>query len=139
MRAKIILPKTASESAHQRSLITWSQWNISQYPELALLYAIPNGGARDKITGAILKAEGVKPGIPDLHLPVARGTWLTLYIEMKRIGGRASDNQEVVIPLLREQGHRVEICEGWEAARDVIVKYLNLPAAVAKPKIDIVL
>lgn len=126
MKAKIILPKNATESQHQQSLITWTHWNVAMYPELALLYAIPNGGARNKITGAKLKAEGVKPGIPDLHLPVSRGGYLTLYIEMKRPkSGRTSEEQDDVIPLLRNEGHRVEVCIGWEAARDVLIDYLN--------------
>ncbi len=31
-------------------------------------FAVPNGGARDAKTGKKLKAEGVKPGVPDIAL-----------------------------------------------------------------------
>jgi hypothetical protein len=34
----------------------------------AVFWATPNGGARNKVTGAILKATGTKAGIPDLFL-----------------------------------------------------------------------
>lgn len=37
------------------------------------LFAIPNGGSRDKVTGAKLKAEGVKAGVADLFLAYPTG------------------------------------------------------------------
>jgi hypothetical protein len=96
---------------------------ITAVPNLALLYAIPNGGKRDKITAAKLKAEGVKPGIPDLHWPVSNDCFKTLYIEMKDMKGRPSPEQIDVINRLRSEGHFVGICRGWEAAADVLVGY----------------
>ena len=41
------------------------------------------GGKRDAKTATILKRQGVKAGVPDLHLPVARGGYHGLYIELK--------------------------------------------------------
>jgi hypothetical protein len=55
----------------------------SKYPALRMLHAIPNGGHRHKATAARLKAAGVKAGVPDICLPVARGDWHGLYIELK--------------------------------------------------------
>lgn len=72
-RVKSAIP---SESQEQRAFVIW--WR-SQYPKIRI-FAIPNGGSRDQITGAILKAEGVEPGVPDLYVPLLR-----LWIEMKRI------------------------------------------------------
>lgn len=37
-----------------------------------LLFAIPDGGRRDAVTGAHLKAEGVRAGVPDMFLAVPR-------------------------------------------------------------------
>jgi len=59
---------------------------------LDMLHAIPNGGKRgnDKrsamIAGANMKAEGQKPGVSDLFLPVAARGYHGFYIEMKAPG-----------------------------------------------------
>ena len=70
-----------TEHQIQTCVMEWAEGQLIQHPELKMLYAIPNGGARNAITGALLKAEGVKPGVPDLCLPVARGKYHGLYIE----------------------------------------------------------
>lgn len=60
------------------------------HPELQLLYHVPNEGKRTWRTGARLKSEGLKPGVPDLCLPVARGKYHGLYVELKRRDQRAT-------------------------------------------------
>ena len=122
-------PRRRSQPEHreQVKLIAWARAAAEVHPELELLHAIPNGGARDRITGARLKAEGVLAGMPDLCLPVPRGPWAGLYIELKRPDGRGqlTKAQERIIHKLRAVGHRVEVCKGWLAARDVILNYLE--------------
>lgn len=116
----------ATESQEQQSLFQWARLMEGRYPELRLLHAIPNGGLRNKATAAILSAEGVKSGVPDICLPVARGGYHGLYIELKRReGGRPSKAQIDWIIRLNEQGHKANICLGWEEARAVIEKYLE--------------
>ena len=117
-------PKSTEEH-HQIALIAWANLSLGTYPELALLYHIPNGGKRGRSEARRFKAAGVKAGVPDLHLPVPVGRYHGLYIEMKKPGGRTSPEQEVWIGLLRRQGHRVAVCHGWEAARDVLIEYLG--------------
>lgn len=90
---------------------------------LKLLFAIPNGGLRGKATAGKLKAEGVKPGVPDLFLPVPGGRYHGLFIELKRAGGKASDVQIEWIADLQQQGYFVGICEGWERAARIIQDY----------------
>ena len=114
-----------SEHDEQAALIRWCGYNESQYADLDLIYATPNGGKRSKRTAARLKAEGVKAGIPDLQLPVARGEYIGLFIEMKYGKNKTTPDQKRIIARLREVGHRVEVCYGWEAARDVIIDYLG--------------
>lgn len=79
--------RLSDESGHQEAIIEWCAWNMQQYPELELLYHVPNGGKRDKATAAVLKRQGVKAGVPDLVLPVARCGYHGLYIELKAPGG----------------------------------------------------
>ena len=115
-----------TEAQEQTTLFQWAGIMYGKWPELRLCHAIPNGGSRNPIEARHLKEQGVKPGIPDLFLPCARGGFHGLYIEMKRRkGGRVSIEQKKAIIALREQGYRVEVCAGWEAARDVIMEYMN--------------
>ncbi|MES9947195.1 MAG: VRR-NUC domain-containing protein [Candidatus Thiodiazotropha sp.] len=115
----------ATEHQEQAALFRWATFAQARWPELGLLHAIPNGGQRNKIVAARLKAEGVRPGVPDLCLPVARGRWHGLYIELKALGGRPSKAQRQWIRALRRQGYRAELCVGWTGARRMIEDYLN--------------
>lgn len=114
------------EHTEQCRLIEWAGFAAAQHPKLRMLYAIPNGGARHKATAAKLKAEGVRKGVPDLCLPVARGPHHGLYIELKRRqGSYPSEEQKQWLADLTTAGYRAEVCKGWEAARDVILDYLG--------------
>lgn len=122
-----------SEAQHQANVIKWSQQPSirAQWPELALLHHIPNGGTRDAIEGRHLKQAGVKAGVPDLCLPVARGRYHGLYMEMKTEKGRTSDAQEWWGEHLAEQGYFWEVCYGWQSAVRVLEWYLSLPGEAA--------
>lgn len=115
-----------TEEEEQAILFQWAELNRATMPELALLYHIPNGGLRSKTEAARFKAAGVKSGVPDICLPIARGEYHGLYIELKRLkGGVVSENQNWWIACLREQGYQVEVCCGWMAAAELIGKYLR--------------
>lgn len=116
------------ESTEQTALISWAAYQSGRFPELELLYHIPNGGSRNRIEAYHLKEQGVKAGVPDLCLPVPRGTYHGLYIELKIKGNKPTINQRDWINRLREQGYRAEVCYGWEEASGVILDYLNLKA-----------
>lgn len=114
------------EDEEQATLLSWCSMHLWRWPELDLLFHIPNGGARSKTEAARFKSEGVKAGVPDLCLPVPRGSYHGLFIELKRLrGGRVSDEQKTWIAALQAQGYRVEVCKGWLAAADVIREYLG--------------
>ena len=115
-----------TEEAEQAAVFEWATLMQPQFPELSLLFHIPNGGWRAPATAAKLKAQGVKPGVPDLFLPVARGGFHGLWIEMKRrSGGKVSPNQRDWIMELTYQHYRAEVCQGAEEACDLIYKYLT--------------
>lgn len=115
-----------SENAEQAALFQWAAFNAAKSPELRLLYAIPNGGIRDGRTAAILRKTGVKAGVPDVCLPVKRGTYGALYIEMKRAaGGRVSVEQKIWLNALAAAGNRAVVCKGWEQAAQTITDYLQ--------------
>jgi VRR-NUC domain. len=115
-----------TEAQHQINVIRWSQINRDKYPALALLHHIPNGGARDAVEGKRLREQGVKPGVPDLCLPVPRGRYNGLYLEMKKPGGTESPEQVWWREKLTEQGYFSTVSHGWESAVQVLVWYMGL-------------
>jgi len=113
------------EAGEQEALIEWAYFMEAQFPELELLYHIPNGGSRHRIEAIHLKQQGVKAGVPDLHLPVARGGYHSLYIEMKVKGNRPTPKQIHWHMMLVEQGNKVEVCYSFDEAKSVILDYLR--------------
>lgn len=104
-----------------------------RYPEVRdLIYHVPNGGHRVKAVAAKLKAQGVKAGIPDLVLPMARGGYFGLYIEFKATIDPApvSSSQQACIRRLNEQGYLAIVCRGHFDAMEQLRAYLLLPATV---------
>lgn len=115
-----------TENQEQAMLFEWARLMEHKHPELKLLFAIPNGGYRPPKTAAILKATGVKSGVPDICLPVPRGEWAGLYIELKRRkGGTLSANQRIWLNALTEQGHMAVCCKGADEAIRTIERYLK--------------
>lgn len=93
--------------------VTFLQWFYVQHRRV-LIFSIPNGAmlAGDEKTRAILmgklKAEGLKPGVPDLFIPEWR-----VFIEMKRVrGGRISPEQREIHADLRASGYTVIVATG---------------------------
>lgn len=120
MRAQI-----PTEHQEQVALVRWSRLSESAHPELRLLIAIPNGGARSTVTGARLKAEGVRPGVPDLFFahPSASGHH-GLWIEMKRASsGRLSPEQRAFLRDIRAAGYCAVIAYTWIEAARIICQY----------------
>jgi hypothetical protein len=100
-----------------------------------LIYHVPNGGHRVKAVAAKLKAQGVKPGIPDLVLNMARGGYFGLYIEFKASppnDAPVSPSQHERLRKLNEQGYLAIVCRGHFDAMEQIRAYLRLaPTVVA--------
>jgi hypothetical protein len=106
-----------SEHDEQVGLVNWVR---AKWPDL-LIYAIPNGGHRAISTAKALRAEGVVPGIPDLHIPAWR-----LWIEMKRAkGGRLSPEQKAMIEHLQSIGHTVIVGHGATDASAQICEFVK--------------
>jgi hypothetical protein len=120
------LAKSGSEDAMQMALFCWAQQNQDKYPELKYLFHIPNGGFRDIRTAGKLRATGVKKGVPDICLPVKRGLFSGLWIELKKdYKAPISKEQEEWLDFLRTQGFAALVCVGWTDAKEVIECYLN--------------
>lgn len=118
------LPK--SEHEEQAAVIEWAAWNKSKYPELELLFAIPNGGHRHKGVAIKLKKEGAKAGVPDLCLPISRANYHSLWLEMKTLKGKTTLPQQRFLKLLNRYGHLAVVCFSAEEAIGFIKQYLEL-------------
>lgn len=119
----------SNEENEQIALFQWAEFAAVRYPELELMYHVPNEGKRSVRTGSRLKKAGLKSGVPDIVLPVARGGYIGLYIELKYGKNKITENQKNWLRALSEQNHYAAVCYGWEQAKDVIETYLNFPSA----------
>lgn len=100
-----------SEHKEQVAFVSWFRM---QHPGVEI-FAIPNGGARNKIVACKLKSEGVTPGVPDLFIPEWR-----IWIEMKRAkGGVLSGAQRRMIEYLGKCGY---VCITAHGCDDAIEK-----------------
>lgn len=99
----------------------------------ALIYHVPNGGHRHKLVAIKLKGQGVKAGVPDLVLPMARGGYFGLYLEFKATApndAAVSASQHAWIRRLNDQGYLAIVCRGHFDAMEQIRAYLKLPQTV---------
>jgi hypothetical protein len=104
------------ESKEQILFVQWLRRNHAKH----LVFAIPNGGQRNKVTAVRLKAEGVTRGVPDLMIPS-----LALWVEMKTKGGRVSPHQTEWIDHLRGCGYVVLVCWSFEDAKRAFLDHLD--------------
>jgi hypothetical protein len=120
-----------TEASEQATVIAWARIYAPRYPELKLLYAVPNGaimGGRNRFAVvAWMKNMGMINGVPDLVLPVKREPYGGLYLEMKRrSGGKLSPDQAWWIAQLRDQSYAVVVPKGATEAESAIKEYLGL-------------
>ena len=129
-KTTVTTPAHKSEAREQADLIEWAEScaRLKIHPELKLLHAIPNGGSRDIREAKNLKRQGVKAGVPDLCLPVPKGAYHGLYIEMKVGRNKPSAKQNEWLAALGGNGYAVCVCYGAAEARSHIEKYLRLEA-----------
>lgn len=122
------IKKQVSETSHQISVIQWTQQPEirSKWPELKLLHHIPNERICTPQQGKTLKMMGLRRGVPDLCLPVARGPYHGLYIEMKAEHGKTSIEQDWWGEQLTAQGYLYTVCKGNQAAILALKRYMSM-------------
>jgi len=136
--------KAPTEHQEQTALFRFVEQWIPFYPQLQLLFAIPNGaklpysrnakGQRYSKQAKVLKDEGLQAGVPDMFLPVpgygiADGSLRPgLFLELKRAdrSNHPSDEQKWWIGQLRRYGYECAVCYGASEAWDVIRIYLRI-------------
>jgi hypothetical protein len=122
------LASAGTEAAQQTALFCWAALPEQQekYPDLKLIFHIPNGGTRNKAEAGHLKAQGVKPGVPDIFLPVPKLNFHGLWIEMKAKKNKTSEEQNVWISELSKRKYAVSVAYSWVQATEHLIYYLEL-------------
>lgn len=117
-------PPSDEEHRIQTACVRWFRL---KYPRLAArLFAVPNGGRRDGITGARLKEEGVLAGVADLILLVPNADYHALLIEMKTPTGRQSESQKTWQQAVAgNDDYLYVVCRSLEEFMKVIEEYLT--------------
>lgn len=110
-----------TESETQRFCVKWFRL---QYPQLAkLLFAVPNGGARNLTEAAIMKGEGVTAGVSDMILMYPTGQYHGLCIEFKTAKGKQTQAQKEWQEIIEMRGYKYVICRTFEDFERTIKNY----------------
>jgi hypothetical protein len=114
-----------SEHQIQCSVIDWwSRWARTKGFDVRLLAAMPNAGAGGQRGQAgKMKAEGQRPGYPDLLLDLPAPGFHGLRIEVKKPSGRVAQHQAEYHELLRRQDYCVLTCYGFQETTRAIMFY----------------
>lgn len=101
------------------------RWFKLQYPKL-IIAAIPNGGARSKAVGGIMKAEGMLKGFPDLVVCKPSGNYNALFIEMKQGKAKPKKEQKELLERLQGEGYKCAVAYSLDEFRNIITDYLKI-------------
>ena len=109
IKFKSKLKFTLSEAEHQEKIFNWAKY----VPELKWMFAVPN------------KKQGVKAGVSDIFLPLPRGGYHGLFIELKVGKNRPTMNQLDFLADMEKEGYQCAICYGSDEAIKKINEYIR--------------
>lgn len=132
MSPEQVLGKSKTESSHQQAYFCWLRNNKHLQPGFEFAYAVPNGGNRSPREAARFKAEGVRPGVPDVVVPIPCGQQHGLYIEFKkpdlerRMKGTVTDKDQIRYrDYLISQNYGHFVAFSYLQAVQATIKYLS--------------
>lgn len=114
------------EAIEQAKVIAWAKRHEHIYPYLWLLHCSLNGVKMTKAQAVRAIAQGMKKGVADLFLPVKKGVFSGLYIEMKSEKGRTSIEQSKFLKAVSDNGYSAFVCYSAIQAIDKIKDYYSL-------------
>ena len=125
----IYKPKRRNEPEFQSqcALFTWARNPAvqSKYPALDLLSCSLNGVKLTASQAGKAKASGMLKGEYDIKLPVPRGGYTGLIIEMKAGKNKLTPEQIWYGKRMSDEGWKTATCWDWEIARDIIIEHLK--------------
>ncbi|MGE4194702.1 MAG: VRR-NUC domain-containing protein [Pseudodesulfovibrio sp.] len=116
-----------SEHEIQKAVFQWAdiQGRVARFRGLRLMYAVPNAGKRSKAVAGMMLAEGLKKGVPDVVLPVARGGYHGAYLEFKTAKGRVRPEQKEWLASLAEEGYFAAVVRSFDEATTMLADYMQ--------------
>lgn len=123
-----VLPVKPRRNAHpeadeQAKVVEWAhhayRTRSDLYPLLRRLHCSLNGVKLSRTQAGIAKGQGMLKGVPDLFLPVPRGGYAGLYIEMKHGGNNPTPEQARFLQESVDCGYQAAVC--WSAAEAIAV------------------
>ena len=115
----------------QAALFAWGRNPavLAKWPELHLLSCSLNGVKLTAAQAGKAKAAGMLKGAHDVCLPVARGPYIGLSIELKAGKNKPTEEQlDYGLRLAREGWQVAYVWDDWTKAKDLITAYLGQPA-----------
>ena len=116
--------KHPSEEEHniQCNCVKWFRLKYRRFAHN--LFAVPNGGWRNRTVAAKLKGEGVLAGVSDLIFLKSNVHYGALLIEMKREKGKQSDAQREWQRLMEADGFKYVVCRSLDDFMREIDEYI---------------
>ncbi len=112
------------ESEIQKSCV---KWFTLQFPDLRpVLFAVGNGGARNRTEAAIMKGEGVTAGVADMLFLYPNESYHGLCIEFKTPTGKQSDSQKVFARNVEKHGYKYIIVRSIEQFIEEVKSYIYM-------------
>lgn len=116
------------EQQSQEALFAWAKnpATLAKYPALDLLSSSLNGVRLTIMQAVFAKRGGMLKGEWDVRLPVARGGYIGLIIEMKAGKNTLTPEQKYYEMRMKAEGHYTAVCYDWLSAKAVIEGYLEM-------------
>jgi hypothetical protein len=120
-------PKVLHPTEHQIQK-AFFDWLALAYPGANLVtWATPNAARRSYQMAAVMKAEGLRSGVPDVFMAVPRGQSHGLFLEFKSHAGRLTANQVDFCANLVGMGYQVLVVRSLDEARLAVTRYMEMP------------
>ena len=107
----------SSEDAEQEAVVEYC--DLLHIP----IVHIPNEGKRSLSYAARMKRMGLRSGFPDLFVPLARGGYHGLFIEMKYGKNKTTKDQKEWLATLSAEGYACAVCYSAAEAIKIIESY----------------
>lgn len=118
--------KLRCEETEQIEFMCWCKTHEDQYPDLKMMFHVPNGGSRNKREAIALKQMGVKAGVSDLLMLVPHGKYHGLIIEMKYGSNKLQDSQRDFLQSQMAAGYCCAVCYSSNMAKELVRAYMSL-------------